>query len=386
MKNLKLILLVIIIAFSGCKPAKYTQLGDGLFADIQTNKGDIIVKLHHKQTPVTVASFVSLAEGKSPFVSDSLKGKKFYDGLIFHRVMKNFMIQGGDPAGTGSGSPGYRFENEIVDSLTHNEAGILSMANSGGTNTNGSQFFITHVPYPSLDGNYSVFGKVVQGIEIVDTIANVDTYKGGLQKDRPKETVVMNHVEIIRNGKSAKAFDAVEVMNTYFEGANEREAEAKRIQAEKEAKAKEIRATLAAEFEAQKAQAETLPSGLKMLYMNKSDGEKPKIGQVVMVNYAGYFADGKLFDSNLETIETNHNKYNPAKKQRGLYNPAPMECSPKAQIIPGFREGLLLMRVGDKIRFFIPSALGYGPAGRGNVIPPNADLVFDVEVLKILER
>ena len=130
----------LIILLAGCKAGKFSDLGDGIFADIQTSKGDIIVKLYHDATPVTVANFVSLAEGNSPFVAENYKDKKFYDGLIFHRVMKDFMIQGGDPLGSGLGNPGYKFKSELVDTLKHSKKGILSMANSGGTKTNGSQF------------------------------------------------------------------------------------------------------------------------------------------------------------------------------------------------------------------------------------------------------
>ena len=371
MKTLKIMLLVLGIALAGCKPSKYAQIGDGLFADIQTNKGDIIIKLHYDQTPVTVANFVALAEGKNPFVTDTLKGKPFYNGIIFHRVIKDFMIQGGDPTGTGSGSPGYRFKDEFKDSLKHDKPGILSMANSGPA-TNGSQFFITHVPTPHLDGRHTVFGEVVQGMETVDTIANVATQKLGPQRDRPEEDVVMNTVKIIRNGKAARNFDAVAVMTTYFESVDQREKALEKT-----------KASLAAEFETQKATAETLASGLKILYLKKGDGKKPKTGQKVMVNYAGYFTDGNLFDSNIEAIETQYNKYNPAKKQKGMYTPFPMIYSQEARMIPGFREGLLLMKPGDKVRLFVPSSLGYGPEGRGNVIPPDTDLIFDIEIVGV---
>ena len=375
MKNLSLLLSVLILTFSGCKPAKYTQLGDGLFADIQTNKGDILVKLHYRQTPVTVANFVSLAEGTNPFVSDSLRGKPYYDGLIFHRVMKDFMIQGGDPTATGAGGPGYKFEDEIVDSLTHDKPGILSMANTGLPATNGSQFFITHAPAPHLNGLHTVFGEVIQGMETVDSIANVDTVKGGIKRDRPFKNIVMKHIEIIRNGKEAKAFDAVAVMKGYFEKVNRREEEVKNLQAE-----------LAREFEAQKAKAETLPSGLKVLYINKSEGEKPQKGQKVMVNYAGFLADGTLFDTNRLPIAEKHHKVNPIRKQQNGYTPMTMVYDPEARLIPGFKEGLLLMSIGDKVRLFIPSALGYGPTGSRNVIPPDADLVFELELVEIVEN
>ncbi|MCL6265368.1 peptidylprolyl isomerase [Flagellimonas myxillae] len=365
--------LVLIALFSmvllACKSSKYADLGDGIFADIQTNKGDIIVKLEHEKTPVTVASFVSLAEGNSPFVADSLKNKNFYDGLIFHRVMKDFMIQGGDPMGTGRGNPGYKFKDEFNDSLTHSRKGILSMANSG-PKTNGSQFFITHKETPWLNGRHTVFGEVVSGLEVVDTIASVEV---DVPSNKPKEDVVMNKVEIVRNGKEAKKFDAVQIITDYF--------------AEEEAAVaafKKMVEDFAAELATQKEQAEELPSGLKILSLKKGDGEQPKIGQKVLVMYAGWLANGTLFDSNYEEIETKFNKFNIQKKQRGLYFPTPMDYSPDARLIPGFKEGLQTMKVGDKVRLFIPPHLGYGPQG-GGPIPPNSDLVFDLEITGIQE-
>ncbi|WP_422348505.1 peptidylprolyl isomerase [Flagellimonas sp.] len=365
--------LVLMTLFSmvllACKSSKYTDLGDGIFADIQTNKGDIIVKLEHEKTPVTVANFVSLAEGNSPFVSDSLKNKKFYDGLIFHRVMKDFMIQGGDPMGTGRGNPGYKFKDEFNDSLKHSKKGILSMANSG-PKTNGSQFFITHKETPWLDGRHTVFGEVVSGIDVVDTIANVAVAP---QSNKPNDDVVMNKVEIVRNGKEAKNFDAVQIMTDYFA-----EEEAAVAAFEK------MKADYAAEFESQKAQAEELPSGLKILSLTQGDGEQPKVGQKVLVMYAGWLPSGLLFDSNYEEIATKFNKFDLRRKQGGGYFPTPMDYSPEARLIPGFKEGLQTMKVGDKIRVFIPPHLGYGAQG-GGPIPPNSDLIFDLEITGIQE-
>ena len=234
MKKTFLILLTATLAFVSCKSSKHADLGDGIFADIQTNKGEIVVKLEYEKTPITVASFVSLAEGNSPFVSDDYKGKKYFDSIVFHRVIKDFMIQGGDPTGTGSGSPGYKFKDEFNDSLTHHKAGILSMANSGPT-TNGSQFFITHKETPFLDGRHTVFGEVMKGMDVVDSIANVQTSQVP-QKDRPVVDVVMNTVEIIRNGKKARKFDAVQIMTDYFAAEEGRlAAEEKEKQARQEA-------------------------------------------------------------------------------------------------------------------------------------------------------
>ena len=371
MKKVYLLVLTVTLALSACKSSQYADLGDGVFADIQTNKGDIIVKLEYEKTPVTVANFVSLANGTNTFVNEKFKGKKFYDGLIFHRVMKNFMIQGGDHLGQGTGNPGYKFKDEFNDSLVHDKAGILSMAN-GGPGTNGSQFFITHVPYPSLNGRHTVFGEVVKGLDVVDSIANVKVSAGN---NRPVDTVTMKSVIVIQNGKAAKNFDANQVMEDYF--------------AEEEAKIAaftKMKAEVASEFLAQKAKATELPSGLRILSINKGTGAQPKIEQKVMVSYAGYTMTGSLFDSNYEEVARKFNKYDERRKLGRGYEPTPMDYSPEASLIQGFREGLLSMKVGDKIRVFIPSHLGYGQQGnpRAN-IPPNADLVFDIEVTGIQE-
>ncbi len=369
MKKIHFFIVTLAILMASCK-SQYTDLGDGIFADIQTNKGDIVVKLYYKATPLTVANFVSLAEGSNPFVVDSLKERKYYDGVIFHRVIKDFMIQGGDPSGTGGGSPGYKFADEFVDSLVHDRPGILSMANAG-PGTNGSQFFITHKPTMHLNGRHTVFGEVVKGLEVVDSIANVAT-STDFPKDKPLSDIIMNHVVIVRNGKDAKTFDAVRIMSDYFEGERKKQEAYKKMLSDfSETAAK------------QKEEAQTLDSGLKLYYLKKAEnGEKPKTGQKVWVNYAGYFSDGKLFDSNSEEIETAHNKLNPIKKQRGLYKPVAMDYSPDAALIPGFREGLLQMRVGEKIRVFVPPHLGYGESQYGP-IPPNSHLVFDIELTGI---
>jgi len=364
-------ILVLAIALSACK-SQYSELGDGLFADIQTTNGDIIVKLEYEKTPVTVANFVSLAEGTSPFVSDSLKGKPYYDGIVFHRVIKDFMIQTGDPTGTGKGNPGYRFKDEFNDSLKHDGKGILSMANSGVA-TNGSQFFITHKPTPFLDGRHTVFGHVVEGIEVVDSIANVKTSEDPMTKDRPVNEVKMNKVEIVRNGKAANDFDAVQVMSDYFKEEEEQIAAFEKMKSD-------FIATTAEQKEA----AEELPSGLKVYTLEEGDGEKPKLGQKVKVYYAGYLEDGILFDSNYEEVAKKYNMYDDRRKQGGGYEPIPMVYSPDAQLIAGFKEGLQQMKVGDKVRLFIPSHLGYGPQGTGP-IPPNADLIFDLEISGLAE-
>ena len=370
MKNLKfLTFIAVFFIVSGCGNKDYKVLGEGIFADIQTNKGDIIVKLTYDETPVTVANFVALAEGTNAYVADSLKKVKYYNGVTFHRVIKDFMIQGGDRAGNGRGNPGYRFEDEIVDSLTHNKPGILSMANAG-PNTNGSQFFITHAPTPHLNGRHTVFGEVVKGMEVVDSIANVETGNA----DKPLENVTINNVVCVKNGKEAKSFDAPVILKSYFDEVAKRE--------ENTRKAIE---NLLAEAKTQKEQAEELPSGLKIYYLTKGEGEKPVNGQYVAVNYAGFLEkDGSLFDTSWEDVAKMYNKYQEfAKMRRGKFEPAKMLYGPESPLVAGFKEGLSEMKVGDKARIFIPSHLGYGPSGYGP-IPPSADLFFDIEILKII--
>ncbi|WP_405381639.1 peptidylprolyl isomerase [Maribacter sp. LLG6340-A2] len=370
---------VIGLVMASCNTSKRADLGDGLFADIKTSKGDIIVKLEQEKTPVTVANFVSLAEGENPFVSEQYKNKKFYDSLTFHRVMKDFMIQGGDPLGNGQGNPGYKFMDEFNDSLVHDKKGILSMANSGPS-TNGSQFFITHKATPWLNNKHSVFGEVVEGLNIVDSIANVPVGAG----NKPVEPVIMNTIEIIRNGKEARKFDAVEVMTTYFDNEEERLAAIEKEKAEKLAEVQKIKAEFASQIEAQKAKATELASGLRVLTLNEGSGEKPKVGQKVKVMYAGYLMDGTLFDSNYVEIAKKYGTFDWNREQAGGYMPIPMEYSPESRLIAGFREGLMTMKVGDKVRLFIPPHLGYGAQG-GGPIPANADLVFDVEITGIAQ-
>lgn len=377
MKKAYLLLLIISIVITSCKSSKYPDLDDGVFADIQTSQGEIVVKLEHEKTPITVANFVSLAEGKSPFVDEKYKDKPYYDGLTFHRVIKDFMLQGGDPDGTGSGNPGYKFMDETNDSLVHDKKGILSMANAG-PGTNGSQFFITHKETPFLNGKHTVFGEVVVGLDIVDSIANVQVG----EKDKPVVEVVMNKVEIIRNGKEAKKFDAVAIMTEYFDKEGERLAAIEKEKAEKELLLRKEMATFTATLPAEKQKATELPSGLKILSLKEGSGDKPNIGQQVLVMYAGYLENGSLFDSNYEEIAIKYNTFDARRKQGGGYQAIPMQYSPEAQLIAGFKEALMTMKIGDKIRVFIPPHLGYGEQG-GGPIPPNANLIFDLEITGI---
>jgi len=377
-KKIYLIALVGLLMAS-CKTSKRADLGDGLFADIKTSKGDIIVKLEKEKTPITVANFISLAEGTNKFVSDEYKEKKYYDGLTFHRVMKDFMIQGGDPTGSGMGNPGYKFMDEFNDSLVHDKKGILSMANSG-PNTNGSQFFITHKATPWLNNKHSVFGAVIEGMDVVDSIANVEVGQG----NKPVTPVTMSSIEIIRNGKEARKFDANQIMTEYFDGEEDRLAAIAKEKEEKLAAVAKIKTDFANGLAAQKAKAKTLASGLKVLGLKEGTGAQPKVGQKVKVMYAGYLEDGSLFDSNYAEVAKEYGTFDWNRDQAGGYKAIPMDYSPESRLIAGFREGLLTMKVGDKVRLFIPSHLGYGAQG-GGPIPPNADLVFDLEITGIAE-
>ncbi|MFH6605033.1 peptidylprolyl isomerase [Maribacter algicola] len=385
MRKVYLLFTAVALGLSACKSSQRADLGDGLFADIKTNKGEIIVRLEHDKTPITVANFVSLAEGTSPFVSEEHKGKKFYDGLTFHRVMKDFMIQGGDPMGTGMGGPGYKFKSELIDSLRHDKSGILSMANSGGLTTNGSQFFITHKATPWLDGYdengflkpcenprvgcHTVFGEVVEGLAVVDSIANVQVN----DQNKPLEAITMETISIIRNGKEAKKFDAIQIMTDYFA-----EEQAKLDAEEK------LKAEFVAELNSDKEKAEELPSGLKILKITEGEGEKPKVGQKVNVFYAGYLPDGTLFDSNYEEVAQKFGKFNEQSKMQGAYEASVMDYSPDSRLVAGFKEALLTMKVGDKFRLFLPPHLGWGAQGAGP-IPPNSDTIFDLEIVGIAQ-
>lgn len=354
------ILLIVFGMLLSCK-SNYADLGDGLFVELQTTQGDMVLKLEEEKTPVTLANFVSLTEGTNPFVNEEFKGKPFYDGLIFHRVMPDFMIQGGDPLGNGTGNPGYRFKDEFNTDLVHNGKGILSMAN-GGPNSNGSQFFITLKETPWLDGRHTVFGKVVMGMEVIDSIAAVPIGAG----DRPVDSVIMKKVTIIRNGKEAKAYDAVEVLSGYFAAEN---AIQEKILA------------YGQELVTQKADAIELPSGLKYTVLIEGAGPKPGIGQSVSVNYAGWLENGTLIDTSEDLIAREFGRYDELLQlHRGDFSPLTMVLSADMPLFAGFKEALFEMKAGDKWRIFIPPHLGYGSQGSGP-IPPNANLVFDLEML-----
>ena len=372
MRKISVVLLAVFaLVLSSCND-KYPDLKDGMYAEITTNKGTAIAELFYKEVPLTVANFVSLAEGTNTMVDSTYKGKKFYDGIIFHRVIKDFMIQTGDPLGTGQGDPGYKFPDEFVDSLSHKGKGILSMANSGPA-TNGSQFFITLKETPWLDQRHTVFGEIVKGQDVIDSIGVTVTEQG----DRPKDEIKMQTVTIIRKGGDAKSFDAPKIFTEELTRIEEESANKKRL--EEEAKTKR-----ASDFAAKKETAKKMDSGLAMLMLEEGEGPKPKTGQKVGTYYIGYLADGTVFDTNMEAKAKELGIFDERRKAGGGYGALPADYSNDAPMIPGFKEGLQQMKVGDKALLFIPSHLGYGKNGGGRVIPPDSDLVFELHLDSIM--
>lgn len=341
---------VIVLSTIACKTEnnQYSELGEGIFAEFKTNHGTFIAQLDYQKAPLTVASFVSLAEGTSTEVADEYKGKNYFDGLLFHRIVSGFVIQGGDPEGTGMGGPGYQFPNEISEDLKHDSKGVLSMANAG-PDTNGSQFFVTLAPTPNLDGGYSVFGRVVEGQEVVDAIGQVAV--GG--QDKPVEDVVMESVRIIRNGDDAKNFDAPGVFDNQMS----------------EIRKKEIAALEALEIELDELSEgyEKTASGLRYKITEEvPGGKKPVSGQEIHVFYKGMLSDGNVFDQRLE-----ENGQDPLSFNVGT-----------GRVIPGWDEGLMLLREGESARLIIPPHIGYGERGAGP-IPPNSILIFDVTLKEL---
>ena len=363
------LLIFAFFAFVSCKE-EHAQLPDGLYAEMKTNKGTILLRLEFKKVPVTTANFVTLAERKNPFVSKNYKGKAFYDGLTFHRVEKGFMIQGGDPDGNGSGGPGYKFSDEF-SSLKHDKSGTLSMANAG-PGTNGSQFFITHVPTPNLDNKHTVFGYVIEdGMETVNSIERGD---------------VINKVTIIRKGEAAKKFNALKVFQEYVatDEQNQKnqavaDAENKKLYEEKY---KAVTEQKAAYLNKLKAEATKTPSGLKFKITKKATGKKPANGTTILVNYTGYFENGEMFDSSSAETAKAFGKYDQRRADQGMYAPFPFEIGKKTGMIPGFIEGIGKLAIGDQAVIFLPANLAYGAQGAGRVIPPNTNLIFEIELLE----
>ena len=334
--NKNFILLISILTLNSCNMNNYSDLSDGLYADLETSKGNIILELYYEQVPTTVSNFVALAEGNHPVVDDQHEGKRYYDGLKFHRVIEDFMIQGGDPTGTGSGGPGYQFDDEFNEELKHDGPGVLSMANAG-PGTNGSQFFITHVETPWLDGKHSIFGKVNSGQDIVDKIEQDD---------------IIKKVKVIRIGEAAKSFNAPKNFENYI--SEKSEADILRAEAEKES------------LEKLSEGMQETESGIKYKISKEGTGPNAKKDDLLSVHYSLQLVDGSEIDSSFT---------------RGA--PIEFTCG-VGQVIKGWDEAMQLLNKGSKARLIIPSELGYGAVGAGNgVIPPNATLIFDVELVDI---
>ncbi len=313
---------------------EFESLEDGLYAKISTTKGVILVSLEYKKTPMTVANFVGLSEGS---LNRKAPGNPFYDGIIFHRVIKDFMIQTGDPLGNGTGGPGYTFPDEIVSSLKHDSPGVLSMANAG-PGTNGSQFFITHVATPWLDGKHTVFGHVIEGQDVVNNIAKGDS---------------INTIEILRIGTAVQNY---EVTKESFE------KEVKRVKDLEKIKIAEQRKEILDEIQSRWPDAIATESGLCYVVIKDGQGERsPLLGDTVTVHYTGTLLDGTVFDSTIK---------------RG--SPASFKVG---QVIEGWNEALKSMKKGEKRILIIPPELGYGTKGYPGVIPGDAYLIFEVELL-----
>ena len=305
---------------------------NGLFATLSTSKGEIKIELEFEKTPGTVGNFVGLSLG---LISNSIKplGEAYYNGLKFHRVINDFMIQAGCPLGTGIGDPGYKFDDEFHNELKHDRPGVISMANAGPS-TNGSQFFITHVETPWLDNKHTVFGNVIDGMDVVNSISQNDE---------------IISIKINAVGDKAKAFDAAKA----FEDFNKSKAD--RIKKEKENELKMLK-------DLSKGFSKT-SSGLLYKFEKENNSHKPSNGNKVKVHYKGMLLDGTVFDSSFKRNQ-------PIEFTLGV-----------GQVIKGWDEGISLLGIGDKASFIIPSDLAYGASGAGGVIPPNATLIFEVELI-----
>ena len=331
----------VLLSCGGCKPMgnslKSIEGKDGLFADIETTRGDIVVELYYKQTPLTVANFVGLAEG----TLDSHKGKKFYDGLKFHRVIADFMIQGGDPAGNGTGGPGYKFADEIVEELDFKGPGVLAMANAG-PGTNGSQFFITHVETPWLNGHHTIFGHVVDD-------ASQDVVNAVKQNDEIKS------VKIIRHGAEAEAFGTTQSDFDKYAAVAKKNALAKKEKALKDKIAAVEKAFPGFEKD---------ENGIYFKTTKEGSGSKCGAGKKVATEYKGYFVDGQVFDKS---------------EGRG-----PLDFVTAAgQMIPGYDVMVQDMKLGEKRTVVLPPDMAYGENGIPGAILPNSYLAFDIELVSI---
>lgn len=343
MKKISLVLLFgcFLLSLGGCMEKEKALEGKtGVFAVMETSKGKIIIELYYKDTPLTVTNFVGLAEG----TLDAAKGKPFYDGLKFHRVIsvangddQDFMIQGGDPRGNGTGGPGYNFPDEFVDKYTFDKPGVLAMANSGA-NTNGSQFFITIIPTTWLNGKHTIFGRVIEGQNIVNTT---------------KQNDIIKSVKIYRLGADAEKFTATQAdFNKLVIDAG------KNAQIAKE---KKLAAQIAAVEKAFPG-FEKDSNGIYYKITKQGSGSKCGKGKNVSTEYKGYFVDGQVFDQS---------------KGRG-----PLDFTTGiGQMISGYDIMVQDMKVGEKRTVVLPPDQAYGENGIPGAIPGNAYLAFDIELV-----
>jgi peptidylprolyl isomerase len=319
---------------------KEKNMEDGLYAKISTPKGDILLNLYYDKAPLTVINFVGLAEGTVIYGgAEKPTGIRFYDGLKFHRVIKDFMIQGGCPLGTGTGGPGYTFADEFDPELRFTGPGVLAMANAG-PGTNGSQFFITHVATPPLNGKHTIFGHVVEGQDVVDSIAQNDAIKS---------------VEIIRVGEKAENF------KTDQEAFDQKQGKLSKNQGNAEADEKKKVIKM---IKQKWPGVHFSNSGLYWVVNQEGTGDKPAQGTMISAHYAGRLL------SNNQKFDSSYDRGEPLQFEVGV-----------GRVIKGWDQALSNMRKGEKRTLIIPPELAYGSRGAGGVIPPDAWLVFDVELV-----
>jgi len=345
------------------------DVGKELVAVIGTDKGEMWLLLFPEEAPITVANFVNLAR------------RGYFDGIRFHRVVPNFVIQGGDPTGSGSGGPGYQFEDEFHPKLRHDAAGALSMANAGA-GTNGSQFFITHRPTANLDDKHSVFGKILAGQDVVDAIERNDLMRWVVILGDPERLLSSQDKNITEWNakldatypakKSALPDDrcaallarAAEMKDTVRDLEEKMDAEYARIEAAM-AEQKKIADEKVAEVNEKGTKT---PSGLAYLDLKEGSGDSPTREDMVVVHCTGWLDNGKKF----------YSSYDP---------PGDPLTNQVTGFVKGFTEGILGMRPGGKRRLVIPGDLGYGPKGNPRAgIAPDATLIFDVDLLEVKKR
>ena len=370
MKRNILFLLLFVSLFYSCRDEE-DYLPDGIYAKIETNKGNIFLELDYKRAPITVANFITLTEGNNSYLATAYKkNRPFYDGAKFYRVVKGFVIQTGDPEGTGFGDAGYHFKDEISDQIFDKE-GVLAMANNG-PGTNSSQFFITRNPTPWLNGKHTVFGHVInEGMKVVNTIEQGD---------------VVNSITILRKGEASKKFNAIKTFDDYYiiESKNQKIQKINELQKEKkyyEKYGKTIVDKLNY-FGNLNRKAKKTVSGLRYIITQKGNGKKPAKGTMVKVNYTVFSESGDLYETSLENVAIAFGKFNSERAAQKGYQPIIFEVGKRDGILPGFTEGLDKMSYGDKAVLFIPSHLGYASGGAKNIIPPHTNLIFEIELIK----